>query len=74
MYTTFFVPAGKHCSTPFNCPLLLKDMVLVVDVGPIALFSMKTFSYPTRVTTALFAAAIAPPLSCEVVEMKIEMK
>ena len=74
MYTTFFVPAGKHCSTPFNCSLLLKDMVLVVDVGPIALFSMKTFSYPTRVTTAWFAAAIAPPLSCEVVEIEIEMK
>ena len=48
--------------------------MVFVDVGPIALFPMKTFLFPTRVTTALSPAAMAPPLSCEVVEMKIEMK
>jgi len=48
--------------------------MVLVDVGPIALFPMKTFSYPTRVTTALFAAAIAPPLTCEVLEIETEIK
>ena len=48
--------------------------MVFVDVGPIALFPMKTFLFPTRVTTVNSAAAIAPPLSCEVVEIKIKIK
>ena len=48
--------------------------MVFVDVGPIALFPMKTFLFPTRLTKSLLAAAIAPPFSCEVVQIEIEIK